>query len=412
MALLCSADSHVHEPNDLWTERLPKALRPSAMRWEYLDAGPKGQLQHTWVADHAGEDAHRWMTVQRPVSADGMPLEGGIEERTKALDADGVWAELLLANIGMHMFNVTDGELAMGYAEAYNDYMAETYAPHRDRFVPLAAVPLHDVDWAIREIEKGAERGLRGAMLPVFVNPWYASDVYEPMWAALQANKMTATFHAATGFDAEGGGMFRQVAQMGFGNFTENEVDAFKCYSGAPYGLPAERLISTLVGAGICERYPDLKFVSAENNAHWLASLIGVMELAWMPSVRKTDDIWLGMWNPDNEPENQPMMQSFGAFQGKWKYPLRPRDYVRRQIRCTFMDDPMAIACREITGVEPLMWAADYPHPESTYPDSKRVVDVLCEGISEEDRYAITCGNFAELYDIEVPATVEASVRG
>ena len=67
------------------------------------------------------------------------------------------------------------------------------------------------------------------------------------------------------------------------------------------------------------------------------------------------------------------------------------------------MDDPVAVACREITGVETLLWSSDYPHPESTFPHSRGVVDNLFKDVSDADRAAIIGGNLAKLYNVSLP---------
>jgi hypothetical protein len=111
------------------------------------------------------------------------------------------------------------------------------------------------------------------------------------------------------------------------------------------------------------------------------------------------------MWDDSFDVEHQPMMTNLFADNERWPYELRPSEYVKRQIRCTFMDDPVAIASRHITGVETLLWSSDYPHPEGTAPRSRDVVDALFRGVSDDDRAAICGGNLAELYDVELPTT-------
>ncbi|MCU1346144.1 MAG: amidohydrolase 2, partial [Acidimicrobiia bacterium] len=73
------------------------------------------------------------------------------------------------------------------------------------------------------------------------------------------------------------------------------------------------------------------------------------------------------------------------------------------QVKVTFMDEPAPIKFRDFTGVETLMWGADFPHPEGTWPRSREVLDELFVGVSAADRAAITGGNLAGLYNIDVP---------
>ena len=57
---------------------------------------------------------------------------------------------------------------------------------------------------------------------------------------------------------------------------------------------------------------------------------------------------------------------------------------------------------REITGIEPLLWASDYPHPEGTFPESQQVVSRIFAGMPEADIAAIVAGNAARLYGIDI----------
>ena len=52
----------------------------------------------------------------------------------------------------------------------------------------------------------------------------------------------------------------------------------------------------------------------------------------------------------------------------KWPYPLMPSEYVQRQFHVSFQDDPVAVACRHITGVSTIVWGNDYPHAEGHVP--------------------------------------------
>ena len=51
----------------------------------------------------------------------------------------------------------------------------------------------------------------------------------------------------------------------------------------------------------------------------------------------------------------------------KWPYPLTPSEDVERQFHVQFKDDPVALACRHITGISTLVWGNDYPHAEGTF---------------------------------------------
>ena len=58
-----------------------------------------------------------------------------------------------------------------------------------------------------------------------------------------------------------------------------------------------------------------------------------------------------------------------------------PSEYVGRQIHVSFQEDPVAIACRHLTGISTLMWGADYPHAEGTFMHSRESIDHQFKGI-------------------------------
>ena len=89
------------------------------------------------------------------------------------------------------------------------------------------------------------------------------------------------------------------------------------------------------------------------------------------------------------------------AHWSKPKLAELPSHYIRRQIHATFQNDPVAIANRALTGLDALLWGNDYPHPESTYPHSNKVLDDLLRGVDERDAIAITSGNAQRLFGFD-----------
>ena len=111
-----------------------------------------------------------------------------------------------------------------------------------------------------------------------------------------------------------------------------------------------QQVICELIGGGVPERYPDLHFALIEFNAHWLASLVGAMDKCWVTGIGQDADWWLGYWDENRPADDQPSMAQLFRLNEKWPYPLMPSEYVRRQFHISFQDDPVAIACRHITG--------------------------------------------------------------
>ena len=74
-----------------------------------------------------------------------------------------------------------------------------------------------------------------------------------------------------------------------------------------------------------------------------------------------------------------------------------PSASVKEQCHVTLGADRAPLLTREITGIGPLMWASDYPHPEGTFPESQQVVERIFAGVPEAELTAIVSGNAAAL---------------
>jgi hypothetical protein len=81
-----------------------------------------------------------------------------------------------------------------------------------------------------------------------------------------------------------------------------------------------------------------------------------------------------------------------------------PSDYVRRQFHVSFQDDPVAVACRHITGLSTIVWGNDYPHAEGTFGGSRDLLAAQMAGVPDDERAAMVGGTLADLLGFETPA--------
>ena len=79
----------------------------------------------------------------------------------------------------------------------------------------------------------------------------------------------------------------------------------------------------------------------------------------------------------------------------------RPLEIWRRQFYATIEDDRAAILTRHILGVDNLMWGADYPHSDSTWPCSREVLSEVMEDVPHDEVRKITRDNVARLYGLD-----------
>ena len=103
----------------------------------------------------------------------------------------------------------------------------------------------------------------------------------------------------------------------------------------------------SLVLNRVLERFPALKIVSAENDTGWLPHFMYRMDHAYEK-----------YWN----------------VAGMRPFEMKPSDFLRRNLRATFQDDPIGPATYDYFGADNYMWASDFPHSDSTWPKSREVV--------------------------------------
>jgi hypothetical protein len=156
--------------------------------------------------------------------------------------------------------------------------------------------------------------------------------------------------------------------------------------------LVPQQVICQVIGGGVAERYPGLHFSLIEFNAHWLSSLVGGMDKCWVTGIGQDADWWLGQWDDTRPSHDQPNMAQLFKLNEKWPYPLMPSEYVRRQFHVQFQDDPVALACRHITGVSTIVWGNDYPHAEGTFGGSRELIAGQFAGVPDDERKTILGG--------------------
>ena len=391
--LIVSSDQHMMEPPNMFAERMPKNMRDRTVRIEYPSPRecrayyPDNPIPRTVIHAQDGLATRNFINDWwDPSDPSSDPVAAAIKD----LDADGVAAALLFPNFSLTALHRPDHDLALAHCRAHNDYVAESYNPHSKRFLTSAAIPLTDVDDAIAEIERAVQMGFRAILLPGAAPQPYDSPEYERVWQAASAHGLVITSHTGTGFHWDNHPFFPRNSATPLANsmtFHSVMADDFKL------------MIMQLVSGGVLQRHPDLHFVLVESNAAWLAELMAIMDASVVPAVgNNMAGEFAGGYGKSTE-------LTWSKFQGaKWTYPMRPSDYVRRQIHVSFMEDPLAIQNRHYTGIDALVWGADYPHAEGTNLQSRASIAFQFAGVPDVERIAMTGGTLAKLFRLETAA--------
>ena len=355
---LVSADSHVVPLPSFWRDYLPARLRDRAPRIESTDAGDwtvfEGKRTPVMAINSIAGKARDGQGLRYRRFAEQVPGGHDPAARIADQDRDGIVAEVLY---GGGPLATEDRELFYASHVAYNDWLADFCAHAPSRLVGVAYLPLESPEAAVAEVRRTRARGLRAALLPA-KPPFgaYWDRDWAPLFAALTEACMPAGLHVGFGFARrhrfEGGAAFM------------TDVVMTKLEMAAP--------LADLVFGGVLERHPDLKVISVEAYVGWLPFVAEYMDHAYR--VHR-------YWNDLGLREE-------------------PSHYLRRQVYATFIEDPVGLRERHALGVDNLLWSSDYPHGESTFPDSRGFVARAFAGIPEEETRKMVHDNARRVFDI------------
>jgi predicted TIM-barrel fold metal-dependent hydrolase len=331
-------------------------------------------------------------------ATDVFPLDLDPKERLKILGQDGIWGEGILGNLaGVVVMALEEPEFALECARAYNDWLAELGAPFDGRIVGHAYIPMCiDPALAVAEIERCAAMGLKSIIIPLWPAEPYYLRKYDPVWEAAAAHKMPVCMHAHTGrwfrnliFQDVGEPVIEGASSIADDRDRASVIAAGGGFSIPQQGLQATKVSGWFIGSGTLERNPGLNLVFLEVGSAWMLSAA-----LWL------DEVFYPLPGADRVDDKQAALLSSPT----WTLPLQPSDYFHRQVHTTFQFERFAVDLRNQIGLKNLMWGADVPHTEGTWPYTRKITDGLFSDIPDADFRALTGGTFAELFGVKAPA--------
>jgi predicted TIM-barrel fold metal-dependent hydrolase len=367
--LLCiSADSHVVESAeffeplaDMFGDRAPRVVTPDPALGPKLDLGNgslgisiSGLLQQNvdFTSPEGRESLRLGYELARPGCYDTA-------ERLKDQEIDGLDAEVLYPSVLFNVYQLEDLDIVKATFRLYNDWVGNYCKEQPERLFALGSVQLFDLDEAIKEMKRCKAMGHVGISIAATAPPehLYTDRWYDKFWAAAQDLKMPLNMHIFTGATPNHGLAPRDSSSRANGPMS---------FAGA--GMT----VADLIQSGVCERFPNLKFVVTEFETGWIAHVLKRLDWAYVRGGG---------------------MRTFGL-------PRLPSSYWRSNFYATFEDDPLGIMTRDFIGVDTLMWGNDYPHGDSVFPNSKQVLSEILSDCTPEERWKMTVKNVVELYDL------------
>lgn len=365
---IISADSHMTEPPNLWTERLDQKYRDHAPKviesyegkrgaffvCEGLKPFPVGGIFGSGKKSEELPEHFRRGYEAAPKSV------WDPAERLKEQAQDGVSAEVLYTSLGMFLYGLEDAELQTACFRVYNDFVAEYCSYNPQRLIGLGLSSLEDIGASVQELKRCAKMGLRGAMIwasPPEDRPYTHPD-YDPFWAAAQDLHLPLSLHILT--ERRGGGLGGRRRLL-------------TSYIAVPHGI--QKQLAVMIFGGVLERFPNLQLVSAENDVSWLPHFMYRLDHAY---------------------------DRFRHFEGV-TLPLLPSEYVKRQVYATFQFETVGNDLVEAYSADRMMWSSDYPHTDSPWPHSQEYIEGSAfRRITPEQTQKIVADNAARLYQIEL----------
>jgi predicted TIM-barrel fold metal-dependent hydrolase len=370
---IISVDDHLVEPPGMFAGRLPGRLAEAAPRvieeedgrqeWEF-----EGQ-RYTQVGMNAVAGRRPETYSLEPARFDEMRRGcWDINERIADMDVAGIWASLNFPSMitgfcGRVYSSARDPDLGLAVTRAWNDWLFEEwYSPYPDRIIPLGITWLADAETGAVEIRRNAERGFRSVTLPERPHriglPSLFSGFWDPIIAACAETGTVISLH---------------VGSSGMG---EHAPGAPLLQLGATlFGQLSLQACAEWLWSGYAVRFPDLKIAMSEGGIGWVAMLLDRL---------------------DNIVDRS-------RYGKDWPGDLRPSEVLQRNFYFCTLDDPSTIDTRHRIGVDHVMVEVDYPHGDSTWPDTQDVVRRYWGHVPVEELRMMTHRNAATLFRHPLP---------
>ncbi|HUO47729.1 MAG TPA: amidohydrolase family protein [Acidimicrobiales bacterium] len=371
-----SVDDHLIEPPDMFEGRMPAALAARAPHiveeddgsqyWLYEDRrypniglnAVVGRPRDTWSMDPSRFDE------MRPGCYD-------IDARIADMDLNGVWASLCFPSLvagfcGAVFFRSTDPELGLATLRAWNDWHLDVWAgTHPERIIPLQVPWLADVELAVAEVRANAVRGFKAVSFPEFPAqlglPSIFSRAWDPFFAACEETDTVVCLHTGASAWAP----------------LPSPDPPFELF---PTLFPVNAIIaaSEWLWSGVPLRFPRLAIAMSEGGLGWVPMLLDRADYVLSHSASGTEST-------------------------SWPSELKPSEVLRRNFWFCSIDDPSMVGTLDRIGVDHVMVESDYPHADSTWPDTQAVLARNYSGLGRRELRMVAAENAARLFRHPLP---------
>jgi predicted TIM-barrel fold metal-dependent hydrolase len=396
-----SVDDHFIEPARLWQERVPQRFKDTAPHivrqgdsefWAYEDR----QIVTTGLNAVAGKKREEFSP--EPITYEDM-RPGCYEpaERVADMNQGYVLASLLFPSFprycGQVFHEAKDKQLALICVQAWNDFILEEFAQaYPGRFIPMMIIPLWDPAAAAAEIERTAARGAKSIAFsenPTKLGlPSIHTGYWDPVFAAAEAAGLVVSMHVGSSSNS-----IRTSPDM--------PTLAAMAYSAA--ANQAGTLLDWLFSDNF-DKYPSLKIALSEASIGWIPYF-----LEKATRVVLKHKAWASRFEIDMNPSHE---RGEAKSEARFSVDTDIRRRFHDHVYGTFIEDHAGIRLLDIIGEDNVMLECDYPHSDSTWPDTSRLASKWLGHLPEDVQYKIAIGNACRAYNFTPadPETIASQV--
>ncbi len=375
-APVISVDDHLIEPPDLFEGRMPAGLAASAPRIEERTNGDQywrfedRDYPNVGLNAVVGRPREQWS--MEPARFDEMrPGCYDIEARVTDMDIGGIWASLCFPSLvagfcGSVFSRAEDPELGLACTRAWNRWHHEVWAgTHPERIIPLQIPWLPDVAIAAAEIRANASLGFKAVSFPEFPAqlgyPSIFTTHWDPFFAVCEETGTVVCLHTGASSWAP----------------LPSPDPPFELL---PTVFPVNALLaaSEWLWSGVAVRFPGLRVALSEGGIGWVTMLMDRADYVLDHSASGTES-------------------------ATWTSDLRPSEVLGRNYWFCTIDDPSAVPVLDRIGLDHVMVESDYPHADSTWPDTQATMLEVFGTLPDADLRKVAGGNASALFGHRLP---------
>jgi len=231
------------------------------------------------------------------------------------------------------------------------------------RLIPLPLIPLWDADLAADEVRRNGARGCHAVCFseipPHLGLPSIHTGYWDPFFAACQETGTTVCMHIGSSSKmpaTSGDAPVAVAATLSFGN--------------------AMASLSDFLFSGVLVRFPTIQLAYSEGQIGWLPYIL-----------ERADDVWTDhrAWAEVRDIIPEP-----------------PSSYYRKHVFGCFFKDRHGLESLHRIGVDNVTFETDYPHTDSTWPDTKEIATKMVAGLPDETVYKIMRGNAIRMLSLDL----------